>query len=527
MDKETIIQGAKENGKFLSAVGLQNVVKLIKTHINGQIGKLTTLIDGKQNKLTLGKGLTLSQNGELSITLDPTLYKIVQALPTKPDDADLNKIFVVIPEGEIGKNHTEYIWLSASNKWEELGSSSANVDLSNYVTTEALNNKIASLTSEVETLKAANNDLTDVSTLKYINSIPHVKITFTNPYPMTLYGDCTLQVSCNFDRDKFLNFFPFKLAYRDGTSFSGNYVDADTTDSINYSCVGVPNLRAFKVFDKSSYTLSIYLYCITNKDYWILFNRYLHNEHFVGGLPTTEAQIKEPPTPVTKAEAEGIVTTISEKYKERRIMNFRTYNNLTLLGIAMTLMHTHNTNCFACTQDGAVGHKGYSLYKVMQDSLPLGALNFNPALSSDPNFTFPQFKPYFTLEGGRINLFGMRDWISTDNTYQNIIVGGTFENDVLSFADTLGTIQMYRREIDPLNGMEQQFFRGYHRCWTENEKYKKTKSWYEFMVAEPMDWSTTKDFAVHAFSASGQIFPYVPVRCLKPTDKAYVRVRLN
>jgi hypothetical protein len=386
--------------------------------------------------------------------------------------------------------------------------------------------QIASLNSEVETLKAANSDLTDVSTLKYINSIPHVKITFTNPYPMTLYGDCTLQVSCNFDRDKFLNFFPFKLAYRDGSSFSGNYVDANTTDGINYSCVGVPNLRAFKVFDKSSYTLSIYLYCITNKDYWILFNRYLHNEHFVGGLPTTEAQIKEDPTLVTKAEAESIASPIQEKYKERRIMSFRTYNNLTLLGIAMTLMHTYNTNCFACTQDGAVGHKGYSLYKVLQDSLPLGALDFSSPLPKDPNFTFPQFKPYFTLEGGRINLFGMRDWISTANN-ANIIVGGTFENDVLSFADTLGTIQMYRREIDPLNGMEQQFYSGYHRCWTENEKYKKTKSWYEFMVAEPMDWSTTKDFAVQAFSASGQIFPYVPVRCLKPTDKAYVRVRLN
>ena len=527
MDKESIIQGAKENGKFLSAVGLQNAVKLIKAHINGKVGKLTTLIDGKQNKLTLGRGLTLLPNGELSITLDATLYKVVTALPTQPEEADLNKIFVVIPEGEIGKNHTEYIWLSASNKWEALGSSSANIDLSNYVTTEALNAKIASLTSEVEILKAANNDLTDVSTLKYINSIPHVKITFTNPYPATLEGDCTLQVSCNFDRDKFLNFFPFKLAYRNGDHFEGDYVDADTTDSINYSCVGVPNLRAFKVFDKSSYTLSIYIYCITNKDYWILFNRYLHNEHFVGGLPTTEAQIKEAPTLVTKAEAEGIVTTIPEKYKERRIMNFRTYNNLTLLGIAMTLMHTHNTNCFACTQNGNIGRKGYSLFKVMQDSLPLGALSFNPALSPDPNFTFPQFKPYFTLEGGRINLFGMRDWVSIDNANQNIIVGGTFENDVLSFADTLGSIQMYRREIDPLNAMEQQFFAGYHRCWTENEKYKKTKSWYEFMVAEPMDWSTTKDFVVLAFSASGQIFPYVPVRCLKPTDKGYVRVRLN
>ena len=422
----------------------------------------------------------------------------------------------------------ENVLYTYSNKgWIKATSAGGGSTPTPPVNLQPILDQIASLTSEVKTLKAANSDLTDVSTLKYINSIPHVKITFTNPYPMTLYGDCTLQVSCNFDREKFLDFFPFKLAYRDGTSFSGNYVDADTTDNIQYSCVGVPNLRAFKVFDKSSYTLSIYIYCITDKDYWILFSRYLHNEHFVGGLPTTEAQIKEAPTLVTKAEAESIVTTIPEKFKERRIMNFRTYNNITLLGIAMTLMHTHNTNCFACTQDGAFGHKGYSLYKVLQDSLPLGALYFSSPLSTDPNFTFPQFKPYFTLEGGRVNLFGMRDWFSTRSNNANIIVGGTFENGVLSFADTLGTIQMYRREIDPLNGMEQQFFAGYHRCWTENEKYKKTKSWYEFMVAEPMDWTATKDFAVQALSASGQIFPYVTVRCLKPTDKAYVRVRLN
>lgn len=438
---------------------------------------------------------------------------------------DKSKLWVKPENGEnVLYTYSNKGWVKAASA---SGGGSATPSPNPPVNLQPILDQITSLSAEVNTLKAANSDLTDVSTLKYINSIPHVKITFTNPYPATLEGDCTLQVSCNFDREKFLDFFPFKLAYRNGDHFEGDYVDADTTDSIQYSCVGVPNLRAFKVFDKSSYTLSIYIYCITNKDYWILFNRYLHNEHFVDGLPTTEAQIKEPPTPVTKAEAEGIVTTIPEKYKERRIMNFRTYNNLTLLGIAMTLMHTHNTNCFACTQNGNIGRKGYSLFKVMQDSVPLGDLFFSPALSPDPNFTFPQFKPYFTLEGGRINLFGMRDWVSSDNVNQNIIVGGTFENNVLSFADTLGTIQMYRREIDPINAMEQQFLYGYHRCWTENEKYKKTKSWYEFMVAEPMDWSTTKDFTVNAVSASGQIFPYVPVRCLKPTDKAYVRVRLN
>ena len=145
MSKESIIQNAMEIGKFLNATGLHNVVKLIKKYIDNKVVNLSKLLEGKQNKFTLGKGLTLSPSGELSITLDITLYKVVTELPAKPSDSDISKIFVVIPDGSDGKNHEKYIWLNDLNKWEKLGSSSAEVDLSNYVTIAALNSKIDEL----------------------------------------------------------------------------------------------------------------------------------------------------------------------------------------------------------------------------------------------------------------------------------------------------------------------------------------------------------------------------------------------
>ena len=153
MSKETIIQESKEKGKFLSATGLQIVVRIIKKFVNSNIEKLraslTSTINTKQDALIMGKGLTLSPTGELSVTLDTTLFKVVLALPTKPSEADINKIFVVIPEGTEGQNHKEYIWLPKSNKWEVFGNFSPEVDLSGYVKTESLNSSIESKVSVV------------------------------------------------------------------------------------------------------------------------------------------------------------------------------------------------------------------------------------------------------------------------------------------------------------------------------------------------------------------------------------------
>ena len=171
MSKESIIQEAKENGKFLSAIGLQNTVKLIKKYIDSKIDNLkdhlSSLINSKQNRLIVGRGLKLSPAGELAITLDTTIFKVVSELPAKPGDNDLNKIFVVIPEGSEGKNHEEYIWLPSSNKWEQLGSFSTEVDLSNYVTIAALNSKVAELKQELVTKQYVDSTF---ATKAYVDS---------------------------------------------------------------------------------------------------------------------------------------------------------------------------------------------------------------------------------------------------------------------------------------------------------------------------------------------------------------------
>lgn len=163
MSKETIIQGSKEKGKFLSATGLQIVVRLIKKFVNNGLEKLkaslTSAINTKQDALILGKGLTLSPSGELSVTLDTTLFKVVLALPTKPQDADINKIFVVIPEGTDNQNHKEYIWVPKSNKWEVFGNFSPEVDLAGYVKTATLESlletKVSAVRNELGTVRSS------------------------------------------------------------------------------------------------------------------------------------------------------------------------------------------------------------------------------------------------------------------------------------------------------------------------------------------------------------------------------------
>jgi len=97
--------------------------------------KMVTLqkgyIDQKQDALTVGDGLNLTNN-KLTITLDHTIYKVVEELPTAPAAGDENKIHLV-KSTNTGTNdsYAEYIYVSSA--WEKLGEFSPEVDLSPYL----------------------------------------------------------------------------------------------------------------------------------------------------------------------------------------------------------------------------------------------------------------------------------------------------------------------------------------------------------------------------------------------------------
>lgn len=116
-------------GNFTDKAALKKAFELQKGYIDTEVGK-------KQDSFTPGEGLQL-ENGVLKITIDHTLFKVVQTLPDKPAEGDENKIHLV-PSTATGTQdyYTEYIW--DGTKWEKLGEFKADVDLTPYQKKEDL-----------------------------------------------------------------------------------------------------------------------------------------------------------------------------------------------------------------------------------------------------------------------------------------------------------------------------------------------------------------------------------------------------
>lgn len=134
--------------KFLDLTGVSNLWGKVKSKILSDITSNVTNKIGVANGIaSLGSNAklpvsqlpalkTINNNsivGEGNISIDLSLYKIVNSLPTT--NIDVNKIYLVLSEAESSSNgnvYTEYIYVN--NKWEEIGKYKAKVDLINYVT---------------------------------------------------------------------------------------------------------------------------------------------------------------------------------------------------------------------------------------------------------------------------------------------------------------------------------------------------------------------------------------------------------
>lgn len=134
--------------KFLDLSGVTNLWNKVKSRIVTDINSNVTNKIGVANGIaSLGSNAklpvsqlpalkTINNNsivGEGNISIDLSLYKIVNSLPTT--NIDVNKIYLVLSEAESSSNgnvYTEYIYVN--NKWEEIGKYKAKVDLTNYVT---------------------------------------------------------------------------------------------------------------------------------------------------------------------------------------------------------------------------------------------------------------------------------------------------------------------------------------------------------------------------------------------------------
>lgn len=132
-----------------------------------------TALDAKQDTLVSGTNIKTINNTSLlgsgNITIDLTLYKVVTSLPTS--GIDTNKIYLVLStESGTSNKYIEYIYVNSA--WEKVGEYQAEVDLSDYATTAAM-----------ETALAEKADASDT----YTKSEVDAKITASGTFDSTQY----------------------------------------------------------------------------------------------------------------------------------------------------------------------------------------------------------------------------------------------------------------------------------------------------------------------------------------------------
>lgn len=118
---------------------------------------LTSGLAGKMDNFTAGTGLEMTPDRKLNVTLDTTVFYVLQTLPEAPASGNENKICLVPASTPSESNaYTEYIWVDG--KWEILGTYISSIDLTDYLTkSEAQSAYVAK--EEGKTL--TSNDYTD------------------------------------------------------------------------------------------------------------------------------------------------------------------------------------------------------------------------------------------------------------------------------------------------------------------------------------------------------------------------------
>lgn len=169
----------------LSSLGITTLDKVLRTTM-GVVGtnaaeintlkttvqNINTALEGKQDKLTAGVGITISPTGVISVTNSIELYKIVTSLPTASKDC-LNSIYLVpSPSGTAGNIFVEYICVYettwAKYIWEKIGEVQTDVDLSGYVTNEVFNATINTINGQLANTITAQDVTTSDGSAKVV-----------------------------------------------------------------------------------------------------------------------------------------------------------------------------------------------------------------------------------------------------------------------------------------------------------------------------------------------------------------------
>ena len=130
--------------KFANLQTLEKLSTLIKGYVDGNVSK-------KMDSFTPGEGLSL-EGGILKVTLDTTIFKVVESLPTAPAASDANKIFLVRDSSSSskasGNAYIEYMYVNKA--WEEIGRQQVEVDLEPYLKKNELTATVSSSSISIQ-----------------------------------------------------------------------------------------------------------------------------------------------------------------------------------------------------------------------------------------------------------------------------------------------------------------------------------------------------------------------------------------
>ncbi len=124
LDGRELIPFAKDDANGSLAVAL------LKAYISLGLAKQSD-VDGKQNKLIAGRGISISPTNEISTTLDVSLLRLVDVLPTT--NIEENKIYLIEDTSSESEENSYLEYMYLNGKWEMMGKYTANVDLSPYL----------------------------------------------------------------------------------------------------------------------------------------------------------------------------------------------------------------------------------------------------------------------------------------------------------------------------------------------------------------------------------------------------------
>lgn len=132
--------------------------------------RLTNLENNKQDALVSGTNIKTINNqsilGEGNLTIDLTIYRVVQSLPAS--DIDPNKIYLMLnPDGSTNNAYDEYMYVN--NAWEKIGQIGNNIDLTGYLTIADASLNFATKASLADYVQTSNLD-SAVSGLNYVKS---------------------------------------------------------------------------------------------------------------------------------------------------------------------------------------------------------------------------------------------------------------------------------------------------------------------------------------------------------------------